>query len=245
MSVNAIQKRFGKARVLLPVVHCVDKAQVRSAVQVALENGADGLWFINQGGMPVVDVAKTAARAAAEAPFVGVNLLGHPHEAVLEYIERYRHVGKIGGAWTDDARMHPDDYPLADRMGWQWKSYRRDIRLPDVLHFGGVAFKYQRDVPPEMWEEAAKLGATWLDVVTTSGPATGEAAPAEKLVAMRAGVGDRALALASGVTPENVSLFLPHVDAYLVASGIEERFGVFDPGKVKALADQIHAWRAP
>lgn len=67
----------------------------------------------------------------------------------------------------------------------------------------------------------------------------------EKLVAMRAGVGDRALALASGVTPENVSAYLPHVDAFLVASGIESRFGVFDTARMKDLADQIHAWRAP
>jgi hypothetical protein len=239
---NAILKRFGKARVLLPVVHCIDSAQVRAAVQVALENGADGLWFINQGGMNARDVLAEAAAASIDVPFAGVNLLGELHLDVLGAVVRYREM--IGGIWTDDAHMHPDDYPTADRVGWAWKQEREQIGWKG-LHFGGVAFKYQREVPPEKLTEAAKLGATWLDVVTTSGPGTGEAAPVEKLVAMRAGVGDRALALASGVTPENVHLFLPYVDAYLVASGIEEKFGVFDPEKVKALADQIHAWRAP
>ncbi len=61
---------------------------------------------------------------------------------------------------------------------------------------------------------------------------------------MREAIGDHALAVASGITPENVGDFLPYVDAFLVASGIEKRFGYFDAGKLGALADAIHAWRA-
>lgn len=82
-----------------------------------------------------------------------------------------------------------------------------------------------------------------VDVVTTSGPGTGEPPTVEKLATMRQALGDRALAVASGITPENVEPFLPYVDAFLVATGIEHRFGYLEPGRVRALADAIHGWK--
>ena len=50
-----------------------------------------------------------------------------------------------------------------------------------------------------------------------------------------------ALALASGVTVENVEEYLPYVDAYLVGTGIEERLGVLDPDAVSRLHQRISA----
>jgi predicted TIM-barrel enzyme len=82
--------------------------------------------------------------------------------------------------------------------------------------------------------------AQGVHVVTTSGPATGSPALVSKVQVMRAALGDHALALASGITPENVRIYLPYVDAYLVASGIERSFGEFDPARLRALAELIH-----
>ena len=59
-----------------------------------------------------------------------------------------------------------------------------------------------------------------MDVVTTSGPATGETAEASRW-RVRAGLGDFPLALASGVTPENAATYAD-VDAFLVATGINQ-----------------------
>lgn len=64
---------------------------------------------------------------------------------------------------------------------------------------------------------------------------TGQAADIDKVCAMREGLGDGALALASGVTPENVRAYLPYVDAFLVGTGIEASFGVIDETKLAAL----------
>jgi predicted TIM-barrel enzyme len=75
-----------------------------------------------------------------------------------------------------------------------------------------------------------------MDVVCTSGPGTGKAAQLDKLIAMRHGIGPGgAIALASGVTAENVRTYLPYVDAFLVGTGIEARFGVLDPSKLTDL----------
>ncbi len=44
-----------------------------------------------------------------------------------------------------------------------------------------------------------------------------------------------------GVTSDNIDRFLPHVDAYLVGTGIEQRFGVLDPDEIARLNDRICA----
>jgi phosphoribosylanthranilate isomerase len=51
-----------------------------------------------------------------------------------------------------------------------------------------------------------------------------------------------ALALASGITEDNVRTYLPDVQVFLVGTGIESAFGVLDATKVKRLADIIHTW---
>ena len=85
--------------------------------------------------------------------------------------------------------------------------------------------------------KAASLAANFMDVVTTSGSATGVAAGTKKISDMRKGCGEVAMALASGVTPENVSQYVPLVDAILVATGISppRDFYNLDPARLRAL----------
>ena len=81
-----------------------------------------------------------------------------------------------------------------------------------------------------------------MDVVTTSGIATGLAADVSKIEQMREGIGDHALAIASGITPENVFMYLPFCDCFLVATGISDSHTELNAGKVRSLAEQIHAY---
>ena len=84
---------------------------------------------------------------------------------------------------------------------------------------------------------AASLAAKFMDVVTTSGSATGVAASIKKISDMRDGCGDVAMALASGVTPENASQYVLLVDGILVATGISPPgdFYNLDPARLRAL----------
>lgn len=68
------------------------------------------------------------------------------------------------------------------------------------------------------------------------------AALVEKVRTMRESIGDTALALASGVTAENVHDYLPYVDAFLVGTGIESSFGIIDAARLDAL---VAAMRKP
>ena len=105
------------------------------------------------------------------------------------------------------------------------------------LYFGGVAFKKQRPVDPAQHRRAAGIARPFMDVVTTSGIATGHAAEDGKIAEFRLGLGDAPLALASGVTPDNAARYGRDVDCFLVATGInrDRDFYNIDPARLKAL----------
>ena len=99
-------------------------------------------------------------------------------------------------------------------------------------------------MPPHKYGLVAKEAVSFgVDVVTTSGMATGCAASIDKVEMMRRALGKHPLALASGVTPENVDSYLPYVDAFLVASGIEQEFGSFNPRRVAELVRRIREYQ--
>src|SRR3989344_2491051 len=95
---------------------------------------------------------------------------------------------------------------------------------------------------------ACQNALNYVDTVTTSGDKTGSPPDVAKVQAMREAIRPHdSLALASGVSVENVALFKPYVDTFLVASSITERRA--DRGgqeylvqeRVTALAAAIHS----
>ena len=52
--------------------------------------------------------------------------------------------------------------------------------------------------------KAARIAAEYVDVVTTSGPGTGQAADRDKIQAMKEVLGSNPLAIASGITAQNI-----------------------------------------
>ena len=74
------------------------------------------------------------------------------------------------------------------------------------MYFGGVAFKYQRHV--EDLDTACRIAARYMDVVTTSGPGTGRGRHQQNL-ADEMVLDNKPLAIASGITPENVGTYQP------------------------------------
>ena len=236
MDSSRLFETFGRDKVFLPVIHPVSREVALGSIRTAVEAGADGIFLIDQG-MTSGEVLDFVPEVHALYPglWIGVNLLDTEAHLVVPRV-----VGlPIGGIWSDDAGINElsDRQVRAElfreaRVGHSW----------DGLYFGGVAFKYQRVVPTEWLPLAAEKAAPWMDVITTSGLGTGLAAEVDKVEAMRSTGVVHPIGLASGITPENVGTFLPHVDAYLVASGIEtaKYSGVLVPERTKALADRIH-----
>ena len=74
-----------------------------------------------------------------------------------------------------------------------------------------------------------------LDVFTASWSGTGRAAEVEKIMVMKKTLGDYPLAVASGITLDNIREYLPCSDCYLVATGISKSFDELDSGLVQRL----------
>ena len=221
-----------------PVIHVADLAQARANVAVAEAAGADGVWLISHRGdnEGLLDIAATVGSEHPEL-WIGVNSLGlRMGEAVAE-IARHRVGERIGGYWSDDAGIvdaecddAEADAGLRKSSGW------------DGLYVGGVAFKYQRQ--PRDLAATAQLATRFCDVVCTSGPGTGHAAEVEKLRELRAALGDHPLAIASGVTCENVGDHLGLIDLFLVATGISSDFHTLDPVLTGNLVSAVHQHRS-
>lgn len=242
---NAITTQFGKSRVLLPVIHLPDEGKHgMAAVRVALAAGADGVFLINQGTSTsniLKNLIPSYRKEFGPDLWIGVNSLG---SAVEDFIRLSAETPdrRIDGVWTDNAGVDSllearyvaaRDAYLTARKETGWKG----------LYFGGTAFKTQREVPQDKLGLVAKRAASFMEVVCSSGRGTGVAADVPKVKTLREAIPGVPMALASGITPENVDPFLPYVEAYLVATGIESSFGVLDPKRTKALADKIHGFK--
>lgn len=217
------------------VVHVLNAKQAREQVALARDAGVDGVWMIDHAGdhARLLDLATTIRESFPDL-WLGVNFLD------LRVDDAMGVVGdQFDGLWSDNAHVHPDDdlqiaeRARAARQGQRWSG----------LYFGGVAFKGQRlerDVAA-----AAERAAPFVDVVTTSGMATGVSAPADKVRRMHEALGGRRpLALASGITPENVEVYLPYVEYLMIATGVARSFHELDPRKIEKLVERVRAWIA-
>ena len=209
--------------VVLPVIHVLDNAQAERNLRVLVGEGAPGCFLINHDFgvdrfLPII----AHVRQAFPSLWLGVNFLAVTGKLAFPTLGKLKRDGiAVDGYWADDARIDErrdaDDQTEAHdiasayaQSGWTG------------FYTGGTCFKKQREVSPDSYEHAARLATRYMDAVCTSGVATGEAADLEKIRTFRRGIGDHALTLASGITPDNSHLYMNDVDGFMVATGINQ-----------------------
>lgn len=231
---NRFYEVFGRRPVVLPVIHVVSERLALESVLVAQEAGSDGVFLINHR-MPSQEFLAIYESVAGKVPgfWIGINCLDLSAEEIFNEIFRRRWF-KLSGLWVDNPMV--DERSGSTFVAEKINSLRRRSEWRS-LYFGGVAFKYQR--PVLELERAAMLAASYMDVITTSGPGTGLAAEVEKIRRMKAAIEDKPLAIASGITPENVKDYLGIANCFLVATGISRDFVTLDPDRLKSLMANI------
>lgn len=209
-----------------PVIHHLDSSTTFSEIQVARTCGADGVFLISHDGADreLVDVARTAIRENAGFP-IGLNLLS------MGCVQAAQMALEVGSdmLWADD--MGVDSHGLTD-AGKEMDTIARDN--PRLQLFASVAFKYRPHEPNPVGAAAHARAAGFIP--TTSGDATGHAPDPQKIFAMGEG---GALAIASGMTPENVATYAPALTHILVATGVSRSEHHLDSAKLAGLIGQL------
>lgn len=241
MNRQDFRKKFGATGpVILPVIHVLDDEQAKSNIETAIAGGCPGVFLINHDfeKEKLVPIIKTMRKAFPDT-WLGVNFLAVTGKYAFPILGELQAEGcQVNGYWADDARMDErraeDDQPEAEEIA--------DIRAKSGwsgLYIGGTAFKKQREVDPAQYAKSARIATNYMDVVVTSGVATGHAADVGKIDTFRKHCGETALGLASGITPQNAAEYAGAVDLFMVATGInyDGDFYNIDPARLKHLMD--------
>ncbi|RZO30928.1 MAG: adenine phosphoribosyltransferase [SAR116 cluster bacterium] len=221
--------------VILPVIHVLDEASTGANIDRIVDAGLRGCFLINHdfGIDPFLPIIK-AIRTRYPDFWIGLNFLAVTGLKAFPILAELGRQGTpIDAYWADDARI--DERTDSQDEAEEIAATRRDCGW-DGLYFGGTAFKKQRPIDPQDHARAAAIAGGYMDVVTTSGIATGKSADIGKLDQFRRSLPDRPIALASGITPENAHDY-GMVDCFMVATGIniEDDFYTIDPARLARL----------
>ncbi|MFD2740608.1 BtpA/SgcQ family protein [Sulfitobacter aestuarii] len=220
--------------VVLPVIHVLDTQRTLANIRALVGAGAPGCFLINHDFEPerFLPIIRDA-RAQFPSLWIGVNFLAVTGREAFPRLGQLAAEGCVVDAyWADDACI---DEHGKDREAEEIAAIRADSGW-DGMYFGGTCFKKQREVDPAHYGAAAASARNYMDVVTTSGVATGQRADLGKIRTFREAIGDTALALASGITPQNAEEY-SDVDCFMVATGINRpgNFYDIDPDRLHAL----------
>jgi len=226
---------------IYPVIHHKNEELTIAEAAVAFNAGADGVFLISHHGQDnaLIQPAITL-KASYPDKRIGLNLLSNTFDDVITLAIAQ----KIEMIWVDAPGVRSegisrDGLHCATRLKAQKAS---GGFLPEV--FGSVAFKYQPiDLSPG--KAAIRCLAHGM-LPTTSGTATGMAPDVEKIKRMRAQIGPQApLAIASGMTLENIEDFAPFLTHVLVSTGLSLDEYRLDGKKLAAFIDKAKSAALP
>lgn len=224
---------------IFPVVHVNEVSQALDQTELVYHTGADGVYLIDHHNHDTALLLQ-AYNAVVQQNlynFIGLNFLQlFSAENAFSFIDKQFKSGNVArlpnAIWVDDAI--PDRHNLIDLR-------RERMELRNILYLGGVAFKYTRtytDDPKDAAVQAKDL-MPYVDVVTTSGKGTGSPPSPDKIRAMKQAIGDQKLAVASGISSDNINNYAGLFDQLLVSTSIEDEpySGIFVEKKLKNLIE--------
>jgi membrane complex biogenesis BtpA family protein len=212
--------------------------------------GVDGLLVENFGDAPfspgpaephVVAAMATAGIAVREATGLplGINVLRNDARGALavamaagaSFIRVNVHVG---AAETDQGRI--------EGRAYETLRYRRTLGSPAAI-FADVFVKHAWPAGGTSLERAARESAYrgLADVLLVTGTETGGPVDPERLGRVKRAVPDRPVYVASGISPENASLY-PEADGFIVGTALKRGGKVenpVDPRRVQSLVRTI------
>lgn len=239
---------------IFPVVHIDENNIFASAneAEKAFDCGADGVYLIdhNNGNIntkPLFDTYREILESnESRNRYIGLNILGlSPYDAMLALLKELDESNPNGltispsGLWVDNMR----DNGLKKLAAIELRN--SDPRLEKVKLLGGIAFKYTKTYTNN--PILAMYEMVWLeesvDVIVTSGEMTVNEPSVEKIKAMKKIAGEKPIAIAGGISNENIKSYEGLADMVLVSSSVETYPGScrFKRLKLEELIQKAHS----
>ncbi|NCQ52362.1 hypothetical protein GW796_10870 [archaeon] len=212
---------------IIPVIHHLTNEISMTNASLCSQEGAYGVFLISMSGENN-DLPMLAKAIKGKFPKlkVGLNLLGETAiEALLISLDF-----NLDMTWSDN--------PIVTSSGITAEAMTivDELSGKNHLFFNSVAFKYQKN---ELYPgQAALFSKDCGFIPTTSGKATGESANLDKIKEMKLAINDYPLAIASGLSPENVEEYLPFVEYGLVSTRISDTFHEFNREKIRFIVSK-------
>jgi hypothetical protein len=235
---------------IYPVIHINDKNQALEQTEIALENGADGVFLIEKRKkIPPQNLTSVFDHVASAHPddFIGLNYLSISHPVdVFEYVHDKFNSGEISrlpnAVWVGNTirdTLRKSEFGSVELLRHEYPE------LKTIKYLGGIAFKYNplyTDDPKKAADQVRAFSFD-MDVIVTTGPRTGESASIEKVKAMKEAAKEKPLALASGVSEDNIDDYKGEVDIILASTAVETEpnSGEFDIRKLRRLIELAHS----
>lgn len=230
-------------KLFLVALHVKDYYQaIIEAAKILTPDGAHGVILVNNGleissrkseYPSLFDTTLQLKSKVGDAYLVGINPLDlHTTEEAVDAL--YDYVDSTDGFWPDI--LWTDTHPIIERGSDISipESTLFDIKEMNSAYYGSISFKGQPE--PHNLEAVALLASRKFHTVVTSGPGTGQPADVEKIKKMSDIVGQDRLALASGVTIENMYQYFAYVNTFIVGTSLQKSATdpfVYDKEKVR------------
>lgn len=208
---------------IIPVIHVINIDQVKQNIDVCLENDINHVFLINHN-MTYSQLLEIAIIVRYTYPklWIGLNMLdAEPSFGLSEMIIESININAL---WFDQTLSLND---VID------KKFTGEI-------FSGLNFKYQKQVYGEDLIDTINIIKQTSSVACTSGKGTGKEAYIHKIKLLKELLGDFPLALASGVSKDNIQTYLPYVDNFLVASSITNKEELIEKHLLKELIETFN-----
>ena len=198
---------------IIPVIHTIDMNQVKYNLDLCKNNGIDFVFLINHGfGPKCVETLQTYFNLSKEMYDIkiGLNFLQVDTPEAMAIVNSMSI--KPDALWVDKSYITPNDLTKANLI--------KELNTLSIKYFGAVAFKYQKQPSKNELQLVCETATNYMDVITTSGSATGIAADLEKIKTIKNYIGNHEMAIASGINADNKNMYSEFVDYLLVASSI-------------------------
>ena len=208
---------FGKKdNILLPVLSCYTIEQFQMNIKILQERHAkgqiQGVWITsaNSDISTLQSVLRWSKMTYPEL-WIGVNLIGETFVRAFQFLETDR----PDGIWMDKSYITENKIQTVPvliqdqfaRLKW------------NGLYFGGVLFKYQEHKGDPI--NLCLNAIPWVDVLCTSGAATGTPITDEKLnIIVNATAGNIPIAITSGISAKNVNQLFGKANIYMFRESV-------------------------